>query len=123
MSKVRIFICSSIKGLRNEIEIKLTAKLTEIMETSAEELIKNPINDKNAFLVADNPFMTGILQNPEFDFGFIQGTWAGIDSLAKSVDLNREFKIPLCRFGHPSFSQLVSDLFGYNLFVLNGISF
>ena len=111
MSKLRIFICSSIKGLRNEIEAKLASKSTEIIEASADELTQNPINDKNAFLVADNPCMTGILQNPEFDFGFIQGTWAGIDSLAQHLDSTKEFKIPLCRFGHPSFSQLVSNRF------------
>ncbi len=109
--KMRIFICSSIKGLKKAIETRFaTWKIsTEITELDVETLNSNPINDKDAFLVADNPYMTGVLQNPQFNFGFIQGTWAGIDSLKNGVDKTKDFKIPLCRFAHDSFSQLIAE--------------
>ena len=108
---MRIFICSSIKGLKKAIETRFaTWKIsTEITELDVETLNSNPINDKDAFLVADNPYMTGVLQNPQFNFGFIQGTWAGIDSLKNGVDMTKDFKIPLCRFAHDSFSQLIAE--------------
>ena len=108
---MRIFICSSIRGLKKAIEARFaTWKIsTEITELDVDTLNSNAINDKDAFLVADNPYMTGVIQNPQYDFGFIQGTWAGIDSLKNVVDLSKDFKIPLCRFAHDSFSQLIAE--------------
>ena len=39
-----------------------------------------------------------------------QGTWAGIDPILSWLDDDKNVPtIPVCRFSHPSFSQLISE--------------
>ena len=41
---------------------------------------------------------------------FVQGTWAGIDPILKYLDDNKQSpNIPVCRFAHPTFSQLITE--------------
>ena len=46
---------------------------------------------------------------PFYRFQFIQGTWAGIDPLLNYIKPNVTPTVPICRFAHPIFSQLMAE--------------
>ena len=46
---------------------------------------------------------------PFYRFKFIQGTWAGIDPLLNYIKPNVTPTVPICRFAHPIFSQLMAE--------------
>ena len=104
----RILVCSTIKGLTDALKQVLKPDIP-CQDVIFEETLK--IKDRNTILVADNSYIGTILKSKQCQFGFIQGTWAGIDAILKSVNV-AEFQpvhTPVCRFAHDSFSQLIAE--------------
>ena len=104
----RVLVCSGIRGLTDALKKVLRPEIS-CQEIILEETLK--IKDWNAILVADNDKLGTILKSHHCHFGFIQGTWAGIDKILKSVNVDeiQPVHTPVCRFAHDSFSQLIAE--------------
>lgn len=110
-----VLICSHFKGIDLILEKLMVGSGIIFKETTGPELDqltqedKNPNNEKNAILIADNPHIVPIIYRKNLPFKFIQSTWAGVDQLLKVLDENHDPEIQLCRFAHQNFSQLMSE--------------
>ena len=104
----RILVCSTIKGLTDALKQVLKPNIP-CQDVILEETFT--IKDRNTILVADNSYIGTILKSKQCQFGFIQGTWAGIDAILKSVNVAelQPVHTPVCRFAHDSFSQLIAE--------------
>ena len=81
----RILICSSIRGLTDALK-KVIKTDIPCQEVVLEETLT--VKDCNTILVADNSYIGTILKSKQCQFGFIQGTWAGIDAILNSVNVS-----------------------------------
>jgi len=111
-----IWICSKINGLKGCLESVLPRlKFVDISENELEyfhsdnEVGRKPKIDVEV-LITDNPYIGPLIYNRNLPFKFIQGTWAGIDPILKWLDDTKPIpSIPICRFAHPTFSQLITE--------------
>ena len=106
----RVLVCSSIRGLLDAVKKSMKDYNNVHFEEIAREKLPS-IKCRNSILLADNDVIGQVLKtNVEFDF--IQGTWAGIDAILKEFDGQMiDTNIPVCRFAHESFSQLIAEYF------------
>lgn len=106
----RILVCSEIKGLFDCLQSALAHIKVPCVRVSEEE-VKLETNKDDCVLLADNPLIGTVLLKQQ-KYAFIQGTWAGIDSILVQLS-NQAFDWhqfpPVCRFAHPSFSQLIAE--------------
>jgi len=111
-----IWICSKIIGLRGCLESVLPRlKFVDVPESDLElyksdNVVNDNIRSEPEVLIADNSYIGPLIYNQNLPFKFIQGTWAGIDPILKCLDDTKELpRIPVCRFSHPIFSQLITE--------------
>ena len=104
----RVLVCSTIRGLTDSLKKVLKSEIS-CQDVILDETLT--IKDQNTILVADNSYIATILKSKSCQFGFIQGTWAGIDAILKSVDVSelKPVHTPVCRFAHDSFSQMIAE--------------
>ena len=107
----RVLVCSTIRGLTDALKKVLKSEIS-CENVSLEETLT--IKDQNTMLVADNDKIAAILKSKSCQFGFIQGTWAGIDAILKNAGPGGVSELlpvhtPVCRFAHDSFSQMIAE--------------
>jgi len=108
-------LCSSIKGLKEALQIVLMPQgnrnfpIFEVTPLELQNLQKSPDDRESNILIADNNVIGPLLYENPPRFQFIQGTWAGIDPLLNYIKPNVTPTVPICRFAHPIFSQLMAE--------------
>ena len=102
----KVLVCSEIKGLKSAL-VKILPNL-QFLQVSPEELAAAK-TDETTLLVADTNNISPYLYNDPPAFGFVQGTWAGIDPLLPLIKSGQHPKMSLCRFTHDNLSYLIGE--------------
>jgi len=102
-----VTICSSIPRLAQTVQ--------ELIPSLTVQTIDPPLDRELAqrtdFLIAEHNVLGPLLQyGSEERLQFVQNTWAGVDSLVRSVQMTGSCPtLPMARFSHPAFSQLMAE--------------
>lgn len=104
----RILVCSpGVPGLVSAISKTLPHIQVEEIPELSEEVTQN---FRNEILVTSNDMIGPLLYGPQGRFAFIQGTWAGVESIMSWIkkDEGRP-NLRVARFTNRQFSQLMSE--------------
>ncbi|TRY73076.1 hypothetical protein TCAL_03331 [Tigriopus californicus] len=109
MNQIRRVIVYSpgVPGLTNALSKALpriqVVEITDLSEEATEHF-------HNEILVTNNDMIGPLLYRPHGQFAFIQGTWAGVESIFSHIKKDKERPtLQVARFTNRQFSQLMSE--------------
>jgi len=110
MSKNRITICSRFRETKQKLlQVERIANEFEILEV--EPPLTAQIVNETDYLIADFPHAVPILFEKPGRLKYIQGTWAGINTITTNLDLSlKKPTIPMTRLSNPTFSQFMAEV-------------